>query len=277
MVGVAGCAGPGGSSSFSEMLDQLPATLVEDGEYPEVVLVAANKLPNDSTWQSLNLVALNAQEVREPEVTVSKIGIDTAAADAIVRVLARSDRRAVSQVVGSQDANKVREAATANGYSGDDVLTAGPDAPEDVASWAAQVQPMDDRVYLGGSDPANFSRFGDFDGDSLLDVHDASGALDCLGDPVAVMLIPDREADASVIAIGVAPGFAGGSVGTVCLKRDTEQWRAEAETLLAENQLAESTDMEQVGEYTRLTVTYPDKVRPITVFGWASFALTRSG
>lgn len=275
MVGVSGCAGPGDSSSFSGMLEQLPATLVEDGGYPEVVLVAADKLPDDPTWQSLNLLALNAQEVQDPEATVAKIGIDTASANAIVRVQARSDMRAVSQVVGGQDENRVRDAATANGYSGDDVLTAGPDAPADVAAWATQVQPVDDRVYLGGSDPANFARFGDFDGDSLFDVHDASGALECLGEPVAVMLLPDRAADASVIAIGATPGAEGGSVGTVCLKRDTEQWRAEAEPLVAENQLAESTDFEQVGEYTRLTIIYPDGVHPSSVFGWASFALAR--
>lgn len=261
------------------MLEQLPATLVADGEYPEVVLVAADKLPDDPKWQSLNLFALNAQEVLEPEVTLAKIGIDTASADFIVRVVARSDHREVlvSQVVGGQDANKVREAATANGYSGGDVLTAEPDAPVDVASWAAQVQPVDDRVYLGRSGPESFALFGDFDGESLLDVHDAGGALKCLGDPVAVMLLPDRSADASVIAIGATPRADGGSVGTVCLKRDTEQWRAEAEALVNENQLVESTDFEQVGEYTRLTITYPDRVYPSAIFGWTSFTLAQGG
>ncbi|NED99739.1 hypothetical protein [Phytoactinopolyspora halotolerans] len=169
------------------------ATFISFGDAARIAEASGGTF--EGVWGSLTgwgADALYQHRDQLPEV----LGIDLDSADALVTVGAPPSF--VSMVIGGQDADDVASAATAAGWSGDDVLAAENDVTQPVTLAAPQVRAVDADVVVGGID-ADLSVV-DSDGTSLTDEPTVGSLADCLGDVLAAQFI---QADPTPAAVGV--------------------------------------------------------------------------
>lgn len=265
-MSLTGCAGgdlAGDEISLEQALAMVSADAVSDDDtvrFPTVSFAHVAELDDHEKWDVSISIAVSGGPVAEaPE----RVGFDYEAAEFAISTAGSHRGSLVSLLAGGQDADRIRDSLSELGYSGSDELTAP--AGSAIESWAAQVRPDGDRVFVGGPE-ANFDHINPTlaPEDSLLYVWNTDEVIDCLGDQPLVQLSQwkDHE-DESVLGVAATSGETNDTV-TVCAEGDVAIGNQIAQSLTSNEPMPsayEDANVEVVGDLVRVTFKlHPDIV-----------------
>jgi hypothetical protein len=202
---VAGCATPEPSrppaaTAFAAAMDRLAGPVDGTVEFVDVAAVASGAGP----WTALRGSGSLARYAGDLRTTLR---IDPAAATWSLTV--GGPRPSVTVLAGGQDAQAIRRAATAAGWTGDDVLRRDLDLTQPLTLPAGTIAPAGADVVVGGpaADIAQVSGTG---------AGPASAAVrDCLGD-VAVAIVDGAQGPVRAVGLRHDPADPAAVVSVMC-------------------------------------------------------------
>lgn len=200
---LAACAGDSaGSAGVERILSSIPAdantlAYVEFGDHERLREVWDGTLSADPWAQ---LAGVGASNLATYAVSLEEtLAVDLTAASTLVS--AGMAPYTVVVVAGSQDADAVRDAATAAGWRGQNVLETEVVPAQPLSITSPQIRPEGDRVVFG-SMSADVGGVGE-PARSLLDNDAVRTLVTCLDDVVAAMVLPTAG---TPLAVGVRIG-----------------------------------------------------------------------